>query len=178
MAPHWVVKLISYPPVPNREDQGVGPHTDTNFLTLVLQDEVGGLQAYSQGEWMDVPTEYGSGVLVCNLGEQAQILSRGYLLATPHRVVANTTTRTRTSVPYFYNPVLSSTMEPLPEEKTRSLVWERPQDYEQWKRSNNAMLTSVGENTFKSLARSHPEVFQRHHPDLEISEDGHLHERS
>ena len=87
--PHWVIKLISYPPAEapatpttirtkpsneNEEDddvsitlsrsssqklqhlqqQGVGAHTDTNFLTLLLQDEVGGLQAFSQGEWIDV----------------------------------------------------------------------------------------------------------------------------
>ena len=64
--PHWVIKLVSYPPSPASTDrssnlqQGVGAHTDTNFLTLVLQDSSstndynGGLQAYSQGEWIDV----------------------------------------------------------------------------------------------------------------------------
>ena len=42
--PHWVMKLISYPPVTNYQigKQGVGAHTDTNFLTLVLQEQVGG----------------------------------------------------------------------------------------------------------------------------------------
>lgn len=178
--PHWVIKLISYPPMGGGEaQQGVGAHTDTNFLTLVLQDSVGGLQAFSKGEWIDVPTEYGSSVLVCNLGEQAQILSRGYLLATPHRVLANTTsTNPRISVPLFYNPVLSATIEPISKATVESLRWDRPRDYKNWERTDNAMLKSVGENTFKSLARSHPDVFRNHHKDLEILKDGHIEKRS
>jgi isopenicillin N synthase-like dioxygenase len=184
--PHWVMKMISYPSCEGKnkqqQQQGVGAHTDTNFLTLVLQDQVGGLQAFSQGEWIDVPTNNeGNGdgnnniVLVCNLGEQAEIWSRGYFLATPHRVLSNTSTQMRTSVPLFYNPILSATMEPSLEESSVSeLSWDRPQDYDHWRRKNNTMLSSVGENTFKSLARSHPDVFQRHHPDLVVLEDGRI----
>jgi isopenicillin N synthase-like dioxygenase len=94
--PHWVLKLISYPPAPSNNDaairswQGVGAHTDTNFLTMVLQNDAasgGTLQAFSQGEWIDVPSQNGSDVLICNLGEHAETWSRGYFLATPHRVV-------------------------------------------------------------------------------------------
>jgi isopenicillin N synthase-like dioxygenase len=169
--PHWAVKLISYPPEDDAE-QGVGAHTDTNFLTLVLQDQVGGLQAFSQGEWIDVPTEDSTNLLVCNLGEQAEIWSRGYFLATPHRVLRNTATRNRISVPLFYNPVLSAKIQPLEESLMSHVEWERPNNYENWCRENNAMLSSVGDNTFKSLARSHPEVFQKHHPDLILNEDG------
>lgn len=173
--PHWVVKLISYPCVKDGEmEQGVGAHTDTNFLTLVLQDSVGGLQAYSKGEWIDVPVEFGTSFLVCNLGEQAQIWSRGYLLATPHRVKANTSGQARISVPLFYNPVLSATIEPISDKAVTTLQWDRPRDYQNWERNNNTMHASVGENTFKSLARSHPDVFNKHHPDLVIRDDGHI----
>ena len=197
--PHWVVKLISYPPIDKtaeaaidsdtqQQQQGVGAHTDTNFMTLVLQDSVGGLQAFSQGEWLDVVSSQSdddddddsnsdNNVLVCNLGEQAEIWSRGYFLATPHRVVANTNDRNRISVPLFYNPILSAKIEPLQESQIKSELWERPQAYDQnqhWRRKNNAMLATVGENTFKSLARSHPKVFQRHHPDLQLTEDGRI----
>jgi len=51
---------------------------------------------------------------------------------------------------------------------------ERPQDYQQWQRPNNLMIPSVGDNTFKSLARSHPKVFARHHKDLKILDDGRI----
>jgi len=174
--PHWAIKMISYPPKEDDEEdacQGVGAHTDTNFLTLVLQDSVGGLQAFSQGEWVDVPCE-GSGVLVCNLGEQAEIWSRGYFLATPHRVLGNSSTTNRISVPLFYNPVLSACIEPLNESTLDYVQWDRPKNYKHWRRENNKMLPTVGENTFKSLARSHPEVFEQHHPDLMLLEDGRI----
>jgi hypothetical protein len=81
------------------------------------------------------------------------------------------------SVPLFYNPVLSATMGPLPEdlvEKNDNLPWTRPQDYQPWRRQDNLMIPSVGFNTFKSLARSHPLVFERHHPDLRIMDDGRI----
>lgn len=206
--PHWVIKMVSYPPAPSlpkgtsnpQQQQGVGAHTDTNFLTLVLQDSSsgngfnGGLQAYSQGEWIDVivPSssdettgvnsdgDSSSSYLICNLGEQAETWSRGYFLATPHRVITLPSTisasQPRTSVPLFYNPVLSATMGPLDEAllQRNTLPWERPEGYDHWRRPNNLMNPSVGENTFKSLARSHPKVFARHHPDLEILQDGRI----
>lgn len=163
--PHWALKLVSYPP--STGNMGVGAHTDTNFLTLVLQDTVGGLQAFSQGEWLDV--EASPEYLVCNLGEQAEVWSKGYFLATPHRVFANPH-KSRLSVPLFYNPVLSATIRP----EDHSAAWERPNDYEEkhWRNKHNSMLHTVGDNTFKSLARSHPHVFAKHHPDLEVLDDG------
>jgi isopenicillin N synthase-like dioxygenase len=195
--PHWVLKLVCYPPVEKdncnaASSLGVGPHTDTNFLTLVLQDDVGGLQVFSQqGEWRDVPsctttTAEGSIpniLLVCNIGEQAQIWSRGYFLATPHRVQSPTTTsKTRISVPFFYNPMLEATITPIlncDDSTIPSSPWEERSETKQhhhWKQdnNNNAMLTTVGENTFKSLARSHPLVFAKHHSDLLLLEDGRI----
>jgi len=177
--PHWVIKLCSYQASTVHEtSQGVGPHTDTNFLTLVLQDDVGGLEAFSEGQWLNVPPS--SDMLVCNLGEQTQIWSRGYFLATPHRVVANSSKR-RTSVPLFYNPALSTKIQPITDCVFASLLWERDKDCgitNHWSRNNNEMLTSVGENTFKSLARSHPEVFAKHHSDLMLLPNGLVKKRS
>ena len=173
---HWVLKLVSYPGSSDDTSSfGVGPHTDTNFLTLVLQDTVGGLQVFSEGKWIDIPSDFGSSVLVCNLGEQAQILSGGYFLATPHRVLSSK--QQRISVPLFYNPKLSATIRPMMDATTSDGVkWQRPRDYEykHWKRQNDTMLETVGDNTFKSLARSHPRVFRKHHADLELLPDGRI----
>ena len=194
--PHWQLKLASYTPASGAGLEaggaggetggtatessapiGVGAHTDSGFLTLLLQDDSGGLQAYAQGEWRDVPP-MGDEVVVCNLGEVAQLLSGGYLLATPHRVLLPPSTRL--SIPYFHNPSIDALIEPLPG-VTDGLPWEREASYDaerHWRRPNNAMLSEYGLNAFKSLARSHPAVFARHHPDLEVRADGQVVVRS
>ena len=65
----------------------MGAHTDSGYLSLLLQDDVGGLQVQNgDGEWIDArPID---GTLVVNLGEMLQLRTRGYYLATPHRVVS------------------------------------------------------------------------------------------
>lgn len=169
-APHWQLKLAAYSPASGGgAAQGVGAHTDSGFLTLVLQDDVGGLQAFTRGEWTNVPP-LGPEVVVCNLGEVAELASRGYLLATPHRVLAPA--RPRLSVPFFYNPSLDAVVEPL--DLPEALPWERAHyaTDRHWRRPYNAMLPEYGVNAFKSLARSHPAVFATHHPDLQVLEDG------
>ena len=81
--------------------------------------------------------------------------------------------KNRISVPLFYNPVLSATIEPLDESLLKGVTWDRP-NTNHWRREHNTMLPTVGDNTFKSLARSHPEVFQKHHSDLTLLEDGEI----
>lgn len=55
--PFPLLALWHYPPVPAESDSwGVGPHTDYGVLTLLMQDDVGGLQVEtSTGDWIDVP---------------------------------------------------------------------------------------------------------------------------
>ncbi|XVE72966.1 hypothetical protein DITRI_Ditri11bG0080000 [Diplodiscus trichospermus] len=56
-----------YPPCPEPElTWGVSTHTDPNFLTFLLQDDVAGLQVLYQDQWVDVPTT--PGALALNLG--------------------------------------------------------------------------------------------------------------
>ncbi len=101
------------------------------------------------------------------------MLSGGYLLATPHRVLLPQ--RARLSIPYFFNPQLEATVGPLAELDRSRLPWERDDGYDReshWRRPSNAMLHEYGSNAFKSLARSHPKVFAKHHPDLAVTEDG------
>lgn len=173
LKPHWALKLVSYPPADTDApfSFGVGSHTDTNFLTMIIQDGSPGLQVHSKGAWADVPS-VSTDCFICNLGEQAEIMSCGYFCATPHRVLLAKETQ-RTSVPFFYNPSLSSIVTPLvTQEHLMELPWERSDDIPNWRRSENTLLSCVGENTFKSLARSHPMVFCRHHPDLKVLPTG------
>ena len=171
----WSGKLVSYPHN-NAEssmiEQGVGTHTDSNFLTLICQDPFSsGLQVQNvQGGWLNVPPT-SSNLLICNIGELAEVWTGGYFLATPHRVLRHSSgSRGRISLPIFYNPKLDTVMKPI---NNLSLPWTRIKQ-NQWRNENNSMINSVGENSFKSLARSHPKVFGRHHSDLRILKDGRI----
>ena len=131
--PHWQLKLASYQAAAAdaggsaaaEAPVGVGAHTDSGFLTCLLQDEAGGLQAFTRGAWATVPP-LGPEWVVVNLGEVAEVASGGYLLATPHRVLS--TAATRLSVPFFYNPSLETVVEPLA--LPPSLAWERDAAYD------------------------------------------------
>lgn len=49
---------------------GLSSHTDSGFLTQLLQDHIGGLQVLHENEWIDVPCL--TGVLVVNIGDLLQ----------------------------------------------------------------------------------------------------------
>lgn len=108
-------------PVPEAERNGLaeladvalGHHTDLGLLTLLIQDDVGGLQAQSVDHgWIDV--EPRPGTIVVNLADCMQVLTNDRYRAAVHRVLPMTTT-TRMSIPYFYNPPRDSTIEPMAE---------------------------------------------------------------
>lgn len=170
----WSMKLVSYPPLADdghhESQQGVGAHTDSNFMTLICQDShSSGLQVQNvNGGWIDVPPT-SPNVLICNIGELSEIWSNGYFLATPHRVLRNSfNTHERTSLPIFYNPKIDTVMKSI---NTDNIVWTRS-EHKQWRRKNNRLIGSVGENSFKSLARSHAKVFDKYHSDLKLLDDG------
>ncbi|MFI9201246.1 isopenicillin N synthase family dioxygenase [Streptomyces sp. NPDC053048] len=157
--PHLHLKLVRYPgSAPDGADQGVGLHKDYGFLTLLLQDQVGGLQVEGpDGNFIDVPPL--PGAFVINLGELLEVATNGYLKATNHRVVSPAGTRERYSVPFFYNPRLDARIEPLPFAHTDSAPG-ITQD------SANPLFAEYGRNEIKGWLRAHPGVARKHHADL------------
>ncbi|MEM7257600.1 MAG: 2OG-Fe(II) oxygenase family protein [Pseudomonadota bacterium] len=111
----WL-RLLHYPPRPNNAPDnlyGSAPHTDFGALTLLLQDDIGGLQVkHPQGHWLDVPCI--PGALVVNVGDMLHRLSNGRLRSTPHRVI-NRSGLERYSCAFFYDPYVDSTITPLPQ---------------------------------------------------------------
>ena len=74
-------------------------HTDFGVLTLLVQDEVGGLKVRrSDGEWIDVKPVPNS--IIVNVGDMLMRWSNDKLKATLHKVVSPTTTTTTTTTTY------------------------------------------------------------------------------
>lgn len=60
-----------YPACPQPElTMGTTKHSDPDFLTILLQDHIGGLQIFHQNHWIDVPSV--NGALVVNIGDLLQ----------------------------------------------------------------------------------------------------------
>ena len=105
--------LQYYPPQPDgaEEDQfGVAPHTDFGVLTVLCQDEVGGLQIRRHtGEWIAMPPI--PGTLVVNIGDLLQRWSNRRYRSTVHRVI-NTSGRERLSLVLAYDPNFETLVDP------------------------------------------------------------------
>ena len=107
-------RIFRYPPTPERE-WGVGEHTDYGLLTLLAQDEIGGLQVRAGGEWIDVPPEPGAlkRSATASRRHAGTALPASRFVSTPHRVI-NRSGRTRLSFPFFYDPDFEAVMTPVP----------------------------------------------------------------
>jgi isopenicillin N synthase-like dioxygenase len=109
--PTVLFRIFHYPPGDD-DGWGVGEHTDYGLLTLLAQDDLGGLQVRSlDGTWIDV--EARREVIICNLGDMLERLTGGRYRSTPHRV-RNTTSAGRLSFPYFFDPSWDATVPALP----------------------------------------------------------------
>lgn len=158
--PNQLIKIIRYPGrEPAESDQGVGAHKDSGFVTILLQDEVGGLQVEGEDGWIDAPPV--PGTFVVNVGELLEIASNGYLRANVHRVVSPPAGGDRLSVAFFLGARLDAEVPVLTlPPHLASIARGVTQD------PLNPLFRDVGRNYLKSRLRSHPDVAHRHHPDL------------
>lgn len=107
-------QIVYYPPQPPElgDDQfGVAAHTDYGCITLLWQDDNGGLEVRERasGRWVDATPI--PGTLVINVGDLLGRWTNDRFASTPHRVV-NRSGRERFSIATFYDPDFSAVVDP------------------------------------------------------------------
>jgi isopenicillin N synthase-like dioxygenase len=151
--PTVLFRVFHYPSDSGAEAEwGVGEHTDYGLLTLLAQDEVGGLQVKTPRGWIDAPPI--AGALVCNIGDMLDRLTGGEFRSTPHRV-RNVSGRSRLSFPFFFDPDFAAEVLPLPRD-------ERPiadDQAERWDRASVHLFRgSYGDYLLAKVGRVFPEL--------------------
>src|SRR5262249_20420528 len=89
---------------------GVGEHTDYGLLTILLQDDAGGLEVKTRSRWVPAPPVEGS--FVCNIGDMLDRMTGGLFRSTPHRV-GNRAPRYRLSFPCSCDPTFVAPVQPI-----------------------------------------------------------------
>lgn len=112
--PISVLRLIHYP---EREAQqhpdqlGCGAHSDYGCVTILAQDEIGGLQVMAKdGQWMDATPI--PGTFVINIGDLMARWTNDRYVSTKHRVI-NPKGHERYSIPFFVEPNFDTRIETL-----------------------------------------------------------------
>lgn len=133
-APVSNMTLLHYPPT-SPGQAGIHPHKDTNVLTLLHPDPIGGLQVRTRsGEWIEAlcPPD----ALLVNTGDMMEVWSGGRFLSTPHRVT-NASGQERYSFPYFSVPghdvVIEPMVTPVPDYVPRPPITVGPWSLEVWR---------------------------------------------
>ncbi|KAH7296875.1 hypothetical protein KP509_26G042800 [Ceratopteris richardii] len=100
-----------YPPCPERNfTYGIRPHSDFGSITLLMQDEVKGLQIRKGGNWIDMNPRKDAFIVM--IGDQIEILTNGMYKSVEHRVLTNRSIP-RISIACFYAPAEDDVIGPL-----------------------------------------------------------------
>jgi isopenicillin N synthase-like dioxygenase len=109
-SPTTLFRIFNYPSADVADSRGVGEHTDYGLLTLLYQDEVGGLQVKHGSTWIDAP--YVPGSFVVNVGDMLERLTSGRYTSALHRVI-NKSGHPRISMPFFFDPRFDAELRPI-----------------------------------------------------------------
>ena len=112
---HSFMRIVNYPPYGKKQEEnvgdGIGAHIDYGFLTILLQDNLGGLEVKNtDSEWLSAPII--PGTFLINIGHMIQRWTNDYYKATVHRVIPPEH-ETRCSLPFFFEPNFDTVVVPL-----------------------------------------------------------------
>lgn len=104
--PTTALRLIHYSPSPTDGSdtlKGIQPHTDYGFITILAQDDVGGLDVRTiDGTWIEAPPV--PGTLIINIGDALARMTNNSFNSTPHRVINKSDRHSRYSLAMFFDP--------------------------------------------------------------------------
>ena len=156
--PLQLFRIFHYPPSSEDEQWGVGEHTDYGVLTILKQDQQGGLQIKKRDKssdfWIDAPPI--SGTFVVNIGDMLEKMTVGHYVSTPHRV-KNRSKHARLSFPYFFDPnyfAELSIIENLSPPKVQAQV--------RWDHANvHKIKGTYGEYLLSKVSKVFPKLFDQ-----------------
>ncbi|GAA6616123.1 isopenicillin N synthase family dioxygenase [Scytonema sp. NUACC26] len=156
--PLILFRIFNYPPNPSlSEDKrqwGVGEHTDYGVLTILKQDNAGGLQVRSKSGWVDAPPVPNS--FVCNIGDMLDRMTRGLYRSTPHRVL-NLSGGDRLSFPFFFDPNFNVEVKPIELKEVMAM----DDKNERWDRASvHAFRGTYGDYLLGKVSKVFPELRQ------------------
>ncbi|KAK6164532.1 hypothetical protein DH2020_001396 [Rehmannia glutinosa] len=101
---------LYYPACPEPDKtSGTVKHSDPTILTVLVQDDCGGLQIHYDNNWVDVPPI--PGALIANVGDLLQLITNDKFKSVEHRVLARST-GTRVSAACFFYPSSDRMLKP------------------------------------------------------------------
>jgi isopenicillin N synthase-like dioxygenase len=158
--PLILFRIFNYPPDPSpgassAPQWGVGEHTDYGLLTMLKQDDAGGLEVKSQSRWIPAPPIADS--FICNIGDMLDRMTGGRYRSTPHRV-RNVARRDRLSFPFFFDPNVAARIEPIVLPDAEAIASDRE---ERWDRASvHDFSGTYGDYVFAKVARVFPHLFR------------------
>uniref|UniRef100_A0AC34FWE2 Fe2OG dioxygenase domain-containing protein n=1 Tax=Panagrolaimus sp. ES5 TaxID=591445 RepID=A0AC34FWE2_9BILA len=164
--PTCLFRIFNYPAWFLKQDGnenlwGVGEHTDYGMLTILLQDDLGGLQVKtSKNEWIEAPPI--PNTFICNIGDMLERMTGGYYRSTLHRVRNLSPTIDRLSFPFFLDPCWDAEVLPIPMEGVEKLITDKDDIDQRWdKASVHQFHGTYGKYLLSKVSKVFPLLAQK-----------------
>lgn len=149
--PLILFRIFHYPPLKDQGQWGVGEHTDYGLLTILKQDDAGGLQVKTATGWIEAPPI--ENTFICNIGDMLERLTGGLYISTPHRVL-NTSGKDRYSSPLFFDPGFNTRIE-----RIESVAHIHETKNQRWDKSSvHEFEGTYGEYLIKKIGKVFPDL--------------------